>query len=202
LESLEVQLGPDGRALGYTRNFSRQRQMGAITEAAARRMAVEAVKSRLSQHLGQEGALSDADLKLEERAETGAVIRKYSWKWPLTTIPELTVNSEVSFRSGVLTGNTVKAEIDPAFARSKLNSRSILKIVFAVAYGLLVAAVLIFGLYRFVQRVKQKEISYSRIALVTIVFAAVLSLFALLTDVAFYNNGALVDIPIPDWLLT
>src|SRR5262249_16792847 len=119
-----------------------------------------------------------------------------------TTIPELTVNSEVSFRSGVLTGDTVKAEIDPAFARSNLNSRSILKIVFAVAYGLLVAAVLIFGLYRFVQRVNQKEISYSRIVLVTIVFAVVLSLFALLTDVAFYNNGALVDIPIPDWLLT
>jgi serine phosphatase RsbU (regulator of sigma subunit)/MFS family permease len=202
LESLEVRLGPDGRALGYTRNFSRQREVGAIAEPAARRMAVEAVKSRLSQHLGQEGALSDADLKLEENAETGAVVRNYAWKWPLTTIPELTVNSEVSFRGGVLTSDTVTAEIDPAFARSNLNSRSILKIIFGVAYGLLVAAVLIFGLYRFVQRVKQKEISYSRIALVTIVFAAVLSLFLLLTDVVFYTNGALHDLPIPDWLLT
>src|SRR5215468_5230876 len=50
LESLEVQLGPDGRALGYTRNFSRQREVGAIAEPEARRMAVEAVKARLAQY--------------------------------------------------------------------------------------------------------------------------------------------------------
>jgi serine phosphatase RsbU (regulator of sigma subunit)/MFS family permease len=202
LESLEVQLGPDGRALGYTRNFSKQRKVGAIAEPEARRMAMEALKSRLSQHLAQDFALSDPDWTLEEKAETGAVIRKYAWKWPLKTIPELTVSSELSFRGDVLTGDTVNAKIDSAFAKSNLNSRSTLKTAFGVAYGLLIAVVLIFGLYRFVQRVKQKEVSYSRIALVTIVFAAVLSLFLLLTDVVFYANGGAHDIPIPDWLLT
>src|SRR5262249_10642911 len=202
LESLEVQLAPDGRALGYTRDFSRQREVDAIAEPAARLMAMEALKSRLSHHLIQGGALSDVDLSLKEKAETGAVVREYTWKWPLTTIPELTVNSVLSFRGGVLTGDTVNAKIDPAFVNSNLNSGSILKTVFGVAYGLLIAAVLIFGLYRFVQRVKQREVSYSRIALVTIVFASVLSLFLLLTDVAFYENGAVHDLPIPDWLLT
>ena len=202
LESLEVQLGPDGRALGYTRNFSKQRKVGDIAETEARRIAMETFKSRLSQHLVQDGALSDLDWKLEEKAETGAVIRKYAWKWPLKTIPELTVRSELSFRGDVLTGDTVNAKIDPAFAKSNLNSGSTLKTAFAVAYGLLIAVVMIFGLYRFVQRVKQKEVSYSRIALVTIVFAAVLSLFLLLTDVVFYGNGGAHDIPIPDWLLT
>jgi serine phosphatase RsbU (regulator of sigma subunit)/MFS family permease len=202
LESLEVELGPDGRALGYTRNFSKQRKVGDIAEPDARRMAMEALKSRLSQHLAQDGPLSDADWKLEEKAETGAVIRKYARKWPLKTIPELTVSSELSFRGDVLTGDTVNAKIDSAFAKSNLNSGSTLKTVFGVAYGLLIAVVMIFGLYRFVQRVKQKEVSYSRIALVTIVFAAVLSLFLLLTDVVFYANGGVHDIPIPDWLLT
>jgi serine phosphatase RsbU (regulator of sigma subunit) len=202
LESLEVQLGPDGRALGYTRDFSRQREVGAIAEPAARRMALEAVKARLSQHLAQEGAAPDVDLNLEEKAETGAVIRKYTWKWPLTSVPELTVKSEVSFRGGVLVGDTVRAEVDSTFARSNLNSRSILKIVFGVAYGLLIAAVLIFGLYRFVQRVKQKEISYSRIALVTIIFASVLALYILLTDIAIYDISAQLDVLKPDWLLT
>jgi serine phosphatase RsbU (regulator of sigma subunit) len=202
LESLEVNLAPDGRPLGYTRNFSRQREVGAIAEPAARRMAMEALKSRLSQYLIQDGALSDADLKLEERAETGAVVRKYTWEWPFKTIPELTVKSELSFRGGVLTGDTVNARVDSAFAKSNLNSGSKLKTAFSIAYGLLVAVVLIFGLYRFVQRVKQKEVSYSRIALVAIVFAAVLSLFLLLTDIVFYGNGAVHDLPIPDWLLT
>src|SRR5262249_47562676 len=96
----------------------------------------------------------------------------------------------------------VKAEVDSKFARSNLNSKSILKIVFGVAYGVLIAVVLIFSVYRFVQRVNQKEISYSRIALVTVVFAAVLALFILLTDVAVYDVAGQPDIPVPDWLLT
>jgi serine phosphatase RsbU (regulator of sigma subunit) len=198
LESLEVQLGPDGRALGYTRNFSSQREVVPIAEPVARRTAVEAVKSRLAGH----GVSSEVDLQLDEKVQTGAVIRKYTWKWPLTTIPELTVKSELSFRGGVLTGDTVNAEIDSAFAKGNLHSKSTLKLVSGIAWGLLVTAVLIFGLYRFVQRVKQKEISYSRIALVTIVFAAILSLFLLSTDMVFYGNAAVHDLPIPDWLLT
>src|SRR5262245_15226199 len=202
LESLEVELGPDGHPLGYTRYFSSQRAVGATPEPAARQLAVEAVKSRLAQHLVRDGVPSGVDLNLEEDAQTGAVVRKYKWKWPLTTIPELTVESEVSFRGGVLAGDTVSAKIDSTFARSNLNSRSILKIVFGVAYGLLIAVVLIFGVYRFVQRVKQKEISYSRIALVMVVFSSVLALFILLTDVAFYDIAAELDIPAPGWLLT
>jgi hypothetical protein len=198
LESLEVKLGPDGRALGYARNFSKQREVGAIAEPEARRIAVETIKSRLAGH----GLSSSVDPKLEENVQNGVIVRNYTWKWPLTTIPELAVSSEVSFRGGVLTGDTVKAGVDSAFAKSNLHNGSILKIVFGVIYGLLVAAVLIFGLYRFVQRLKQQEISYSRIALVTIIFAAVLSLYILLTDVAFYVNGGLHDIPVNDWLIT
>jgi serine phosphatase RsbU (regulator of sigma subunit) len=196
-ESLEVQLGPDGRALGYSRTLSRQRDMGEIAEPEARRMAVEALKARLASH----GISSDINLTLEEDVQTAAVTRKYTWKWPLTTIPELTVRSEISFRGGALTGDTVRVDIDPAFAKSNLNSGSKLRIVFGVAYGLLFAAVLIFGLYRFVQRVKQREISYSRIAMVTIVFASMLSLFLLLTDIVFYDIAAGHDSGIPDWLL-
>ncbi|MGH9767502.1 MAG: PP2C family protein-serine/threonine phosphatase [Blastocatellia bacterium] len=197
-ETLEVELGPDGRPLGYTRNISKQRELGSIAEPAARQVAVEAVKSRLARH----GVSFDVDLKLEESSDAGVVIRKYNWKWPLTTIPELTVDSELSFRGGVLVSDKVEADIDSTFARSNLNSRSILKIIFAIADGLLIAVVLIFSIYRFVQRVKQKEISYSRIALVTVVFAAVMSLFILLTDVAVYEPTSQPDIPIPDWLFT
>ncbi|MGE0129851.1 MAG: PP2C family protein-serine/threonine phosphatase [Blastocatellales bacterium] len=198
LDRLEVTLSPDARALGYKRNISRQRDVGSIAEPAARQMAVDAVKLKLAQH----GISSDVDLKLEESSDAGVVNRKYTWKWPLTTIPELTLNSELSFRGGVMASDTLDADIDSKFARSALNSRSTLKIVFAIAYAILVAAVLIFSLYRFVQRVKQKEISYSRIALVTVIFAAVMSLFVLLTDVAVYDVGGQADNPVPDWMLT
>lgn len=195
-EILEVELSPDGRPLGYTRNISARREVGAMTEPAARQLAVETVKSRLSQH----GVTSDVELKLEEDAQTGVIIRKYTGKWPLTTIPELTVKSEVSLRGGVLVSDRVEADIDSPFARSNLNSGSTLKKVFAVAYVLLITVVLIFGVYRFVQRVRQKEISYSRIAAVTVIFAAVLSLFILLTDVATYQATNQPDGPFPDWV--
>jgi serine phosphatase RsbU (regulator of sigma subunit) len=198
LETLEVELGPDGRPLGYTRYFSMQREVGAIDEPAARRLAVEAIKSRLARH----GVTADIVPILEEKAETGSVIRTYTWKWPLTTIPELTVSSEISLRGGVLTGDIVKADVDAAFAKSRLNSKSTLKTIFTVAYVILIVAGVILGLYRFVQRVKQQEISYSRIALVGTIFAAGLALFALLTDVAIYDLAAQRDIPIPDRLLT
>src|SRR5262245_31886603 len=71
LESLEVKFSRDGRVLGYERNLSPRREVGAIAEPAARQIAVEAVKSRLSQHLSQNDISSDIDLKLEERAVTG-----------------------------------------------------------------------------------------------------------------------------------
>src|SRR5262245_59262259 len=198
LETLEVELGPDGRPLTFTRYFSRQREVGAIDEPAARRLAVEAVKSRIA----REGVTADVAPILEEKAETGAVIRKYEWKWPLTTIPELTVTSEISIRGGVLAGDIVTASVDSGFAKSNLNSGSTLKTSFGVAYGVLILVVLIIGVYRFVQRVKQKEISYSRIAMVAAVFASVLSLFVLLTDIAFYDAAAQLDTQFPDWLLT
>ncbi len=208
LESVEVKLDPDGRPLGYSRSFSGRREVGAIPEPDARRLAMEAVKSRVEQSMSQylaqpakPGSSSDLDLKLEESAQTSGVIRKYTWKWPLATIPELTVKSEVSFRGGVLSSDTVSADLDAAFARN-LNSKSLLRTVFSIAYGLLIAVVLIFGVYRFVQRVNQKEISYSRIALVTIVFTSVLSLFILLTDVAIYDVGGIHNVPLPDWLFT
>src|SRR5215475_681808 len=70
LEGLEVELAPDGRALGYTRFFSSQRAVGATPEPAARQLAVEAVKSRLAQHLAWDGVSSDVDLNLAETAET------------------------------------------------------------------------------------------------------------------------------------
>jgi serine phosphatase RsbU (regulator of sigma subunit) len=100
-----------------------------------------------------------------------------------------------------LISDRVETAVDPKFAQSSLHSRSILKNVFSVVYLILVIVVLAFSLYRFVQRVKQKEIAYSRIALVTIIFAAVLSLFILLTDVAVYDAADATDIPVPDWMI-
>src|SRR5262249_24082928 len=85
-ESLEVELGADGRPLGYTRTFSRQLEVGSVTEPVARKMAVDAIKSRLAKH----GISSEVDPKLEESADAGSVTRKYTWKWPLATLPELT----------------------------------------------------------------------------------------------------------------
>jgi serine phosphatase RsbU (regulator of sigma subunit) len=197
-ENIEVELSPDGRPLGYKRNFSRQRELGSIDEAAARKSAEESVKSRLAQH----GFNANVDLKLSESSDGGVLNRDYTWKWPLQTIPELTLSNKFSFRGGLLIGDKVEAEVDSNFARSNLHSKSTLRIVSGIAYALLIGIVLIFAIYRFVQRVKQKEISYSRIALVTGIFAAAMATFILLTDVAIYQTSESPDLPVPDWVIT
>ncbi len=197
-ENIEVEVGPDGRPLGYTRNISRQRELGSIDEATARQTAGEIIESKLAQH----GISAGVDLKLNESSDRGAVNREYIWQWPLHSIPELTVRHKLLFRGGVLVSDRVETEIDDNFVRGSLHGKSVPRVVFGIAYSLLVLIVVIFALYRFVQRVKQKEVSASRIALVTGIFAAAMALFILLTDVAIYQTVESPDFPAPDWMIT
>ncbi|MEP7274443.1 MAG: SpoIIE family protein phosphatase, partial [Acidobacteriota bacterium] len=58
-----------------------------------------------------------------------------------------------------------------------------------ILYDLAIAIVFIFGLYRFVQRARQRELSFQRIALLTGVIAILFMSIILLTDIATFNNA-------------
>ncbi|HKX28413.1 MAG TPA: SpoIIE family protein phosphatase [Blastocatellia bacterium] len=193
-EIIEIWLGPDGRFLGSERKLSKSIEYLDPGEEAAKKVAREAILARLR----TAGLSGPVELGPGEIAGEGKQVRKYVWNWPLTTLPGLKFQSVVYVRGGVLTGDLIKAEVDEGFARSRLHTHSASHIISTVIYGLVIVIVVIFGIYRFVQRAGQKEISYSRILLLTLILAAFISSFILLSDMVMYGVAGTPDFPLPD----
>jgi serine phosphatase RsbU (regulator of sigma subunit) len=182
-ENIEVLLGPDGRTLGYERKISKSAEYVDPGEETARRIAEEAVRARLR----TVGMSNPVDMNPGEPTGEGSQVRKYVWRWPLPSIPELEFQSVIYVRGQTLVGDIVTAEVEDGFAAKNLNKRPASRVLSGILYGLIVLIVVIFGIYRFVQRVRQKEVSYSRICLLTLIFASLLSSFILLSDVVLYD---------------
>ncbi|MBL8171083.1 MAG: SpoIIE family protein phosphatase [Acidobacteria bacterium] len=201
-ENLEVVLSHDGRPLGFQRFPARTLEIPEISEAEARQLAQEAIKSRLAAAGLAVPANLGAELKLEETPGSSGSSRRYTWKWPFPALPELTVESVVSVRGNILLSDRVLAKLDPTFASQRFNRNSTTKIVSILVYALLLTVVLIFGLYRFAQRARQKEVSYSRVFILATIFAIVMSAFIVLGDTALYQtNREVPGFVVPDWLI-
>ncbi len=196
-ENIEVSLAADGRVLGFLRKISRSVEFIDPGEETARRVAEETVKARLAAM----GVSQPIELKAGESSGEGGQIRRFVWSWPLPSLPELKLESILSVRGGDLVGDQVAAKVDEAFAREDLHSKSTLRVVSIILYALVILIVVIFGVYRFVQRTRQKEVSYSRVFLLTLVFTAVASSFILVTDVAIYDITGIPDFPAPDLVI-
>src|SRR5262245_2612141 len=191
-ENLEVLLDKAGVPLGYTRNLSTLRESKDLGEPTARKLAEEALQRRI----GTLGISAIPELTLRESSEGGIVTRRYTWKWPLPALEGLTLRSILTIRGSDLTSDIVESEFDRDYPKQKLNANPSMKFVSAILYTLVAAIVLIFGIYRFVQRVKQKEISFSRIAILTGIITFVMSLFIVTADLAIYETSKIPDRPV------
>jgi serine phosphatase RsbU (regulator of sigma subunit) len=196
-ENIEVLLGMDGRILGYERRMSRSISFVDPGETVARKVAEAAVRARLE----SAGISQPIDLKQGEVVGDGGQVRRYVWRWPLSSMPELKLESIVSVRADALVTDQVVAKVDESFARQYLHSKSRLRIISIILYGLITFVVVVFGIYRFIQRTRQKEVSYSRAFLLSLVFAAIASTFILVTDVAIYEITGIPDFPAPDLVI-
>jgi serine phosphatase RsbU (regulator of sigma subunit) len=196
-ENIEVLLGPDGRTLGYERKISKSAEYIDPGEETARRIAEEAVRARLR----TVGVSKPVDLNPGEVTGEGRQVRKYVWRWPLPSISELEFQSVIYVRGQTLVGDIVTAEVDDSFAKKYLNTRPASRVISGILYGLIVLIVVIFGIYRFVQRVRQKEVSYSRVCLLTLIFASLTSSFILLSDVVLYDVAGNLGQQAPDWVI-
>jgi serine phosphatase RsbU (regulator of sigma subunit) len=196
-ENIEVLLGPDGRTLGYERKISQSAEYIDPGEDTARRIAEEAVRARLR----TVGISKSVDLNPGEVMGDGRQVRKYTWRWPLPSIPELEFQSVIYVRGQTLVGDIVTAEIEDSFAKTYLNKRSAPRVISGILYGLTVLIVVIFGIYRFGQRVRQKEVSYSRVCLLTLIFASLMSSFILLSDVVLYDVAGSLGQQSPDVII-
>jgi len=196
-ETVEVELGTDGTPRGLTRNLPANRAAPDPGEAATRRMAEAALRARPE-------AIEippNAAPTLSETTDSGAVTRKYTWPLALASRPELKVRYTTSVRGDTLLEDRVGASLDSGFAKKNLGGKRVIKIVSQIFYWLAITLVVIFGIYRFVQRARQKEVSYSRIFLLAFLFALVLDSFVILTDLVIFDIAATPNAAVPEWII-
>jgi serine phosphatase RsbU (regulator of sigma subunit) len=192
-ESIEVMLDKTGAPIGYTRYISKLRDSMDSGELAARTLAETAFQSRLSRF----GLSAKSPMTMRESASDGIVTRVYTSSWPLPSLEGLTLESKLTVQGGELIGDVVTTSFAQGYTRKYLYAREPLKIVSVVLYALVVATILIYGIYRFVQRVSQKEISFTRIAVLTLLYAAIMSALVLTSDIAIYDVSKNPDFPAP-----
>jgi hypothetical protein len=194
-ESVEVLLDVKGEPLGYEQTASRVVPTADLGELEAQRVALRALRVRMR----GTGIVVPAKLPLGEIVRGEIATRRYVWRWQLPEAPELLLQSELKVRGTRLVADLVTATIDPDYARTTLRGDSPLKIVSIVLYTLAVFLVLLFGIFRFVQRVQEKEVSYSRSVIFGLLIAGILSATLLTTDVPTYDTLANPDFPVPEW---
>ena len=199
-ESLEIFINVEGRPLGYSSTVSRTIQIAASGEEEARRSALETIRRRLE----GTGITAPSDIsalrevELDRRDHSS---RNYRWRWPLSGMPEMVLESEIRVRGGRVVGDLVIARIDEAYAKKELLSVTPAEQISRVIYYLLLLIVIAFGIFRFTQRVRQKEVSYFRSIILAVVVGAISSSPLWFSDVGTYDSIATPDFPVPKWLI-
>lgn len=154
-ENLRVYLGTDGRPYGYIRTLPSDREVADTGEPAARRLAEATFRSR--PEAADPARIGPPILKEERTA--GRILRRYSWQYTIESLPEFELQFVVAVLGNMVVTDTIEAKIDPQFM-AKTAGNATLQVFIRFAYGLLIAGVMIFGTYRFLQRARQKEVFF------------------------------------------
>ena len=206
-EVFEVEMTVDAGVIAHSLKSPTSGESEDPGEAATRKIAEDALQKRLA----AAGLSFSGELKLDAppvSAPPGpgamrpkGVNRKYTWKWPLDSVPELTLESVLVVNGSNLVSDRFQAKLDDDFIRAHHNPRKWLKVLSILAFCLVVAVSVIFGVYRFVQRTRQKEVSYQRVAVLVLVFSAAMSSFILASDIVVAQVAGNPGFPVPDWVM-
>jgi len=203
-QTVRVKLAPDGRILSWVWRRTKaeraperppERPKDAGEEEAARRKAEEVAQSE--PELRAFTPLPSPTVK--EDILQGAITRRYSWLLPLPASPMLKLQLRVAITGDQVVEKTFDAQLDPVFARNNFSSGNLVSIVIKIFYGLAVAVVLAFGLYRFAQRAQQKEVSYQRMLVLALAVAALFMAVILQSDVATFEFASDPNNPRSVW---
>lgn len=196
-ETAEVFFSPDGHPVGFNRKFWQDTVSEELSAPAAQTLAEAALRAR-----PEVGSLSLAAApRMEEVRVRGQLSRQFIWQWQLVGLPELKAHTAITVSGNQVTAEVVEAKLDEQFINQRLNPGRGIKIVSQLAWGLVLVLAIIFGIYRFTKRARQKEVSYQRIFLITGFVAVVFNLFVWLSDAALYDAAALSREALPVWII-
>lgn len=192
----EVYLGPHGQPLGFRRTIWQTDKQPDVPPAEALALAEAYLRNRPEAAFAR---LSGAP-KVREIADKGDLTRRYTWAWQVPELAELKPQTTISVYGKQVIGAFIETSLDQAYARNTLQTDRTLRLSSIVVFSLALTLAVIFGLYRFVKRARQKELSYARIFFITCFLATVLNLVVILSDVALYNT-AMLPVTAPSWVI-
>ncbi len=182
-QNIEVYIATEGHVLGYQQKYKESDGVVETDEAAARQLAVQARQTRAEANL----ISAETPPRVTEDRVNGAIVRRYLWKWKHAQAPELEFETAISVRGQQVVGETLTASFDEQFRARLFGDSQIPVIISAGIYFLLALGVIIFGIFRFTERLRQREVSYLRILLIAGGVTAAFGGFVLLTDVTVYQ---------------
>ncbi len=197
-QHIEVRLAPDGHVLGFSRSLATP--ANAVDPGESR--SLEVARATLPfWFLPEEQSRMTGPETREQRTGT-SITRNYTWKLPVASLPELEVSYHVSVREEQVLGEFIEEKLPQGLFREnemfgkfgfRLNQQRVsgLNAISIILYWLVFAVVLIMGLYRFIQRARQRELSYKRITILTISLAILFLVVILITDIATYDQALL-----------
>lgn len=210
-ENFEVELSADGRPIGHSFRSPKTGDTEDPGEPEAKKIAEQALQKQLAavgvpysgelQLEGQPGPRPAGQAPPPGAMRPKGVSRRYTWKWPLNSTPELKLESSFVVNGGKLMSQRINAKVDDEFVKTHHASRKWLKVISILAFCLVVAVSVIFGIYRFVQRTRQKEVSYQRVIILVLAFGAAMSSFVLASDLVVAQMAVNPGFPIPDWVI-
>lgn len=214
-EDFEVEMTTDDRIIGFDYRLDQSAEENDPGEPEARKIASEALQQRLaaaqlSVPIELQQVNSDDDNQNPPQRGPGRPrilpppkdVRQYTWRWPMTKPGELKIESLLTVRAGKLSRDTIKAEVDAAFVKQRLNPHEWLRIASSILYSLVMGIFIIYGIYRFIQRARQKEVSYRRLLSLVLLIGAVITSFQALTDTILYTQAKTTMNPIwVDWFI-
>jgi serine phosphatase RsbU (regulator of sigma subunit)/MFS family permease len=186
-QNIEVNLSADGRVLGYHHKFKESDGVVDTDEAAARQLAVQTLRARAEAEII---AAAAAQPTVTEERINGALIRRYKWKWKHTLAPELEAETTVAVRGTQVVGESLTVNYEEQFRTQLFGDSQLPLILLAGVYVLLAVVCIIFGIFRFAERLRQREVSFLRILLIAVAVAAAFGGFVVLSDVAVYQAAS------------
>ncbi len=183
-QNLEVKFKPDGTVLGYKSRFVTAPNSIETNEAEAHRLAEKVLRAR------PEAAYieaTDQPSSAEDRSSE-ATIRNFAWKWKLPATPELEYTTTISVRENQIIGEDIKYRITDETIGKTFGGGPLPMIFLVLSVIILLLIVTVFGIFRFAERVRQKEVSYVRIFIIAFGVAVPFIGFTLQSDVANYQQ--------------
>jgi len=187
-----VTLSPDGRVLGYARSSEQKSEIDP-GEASSLQLA----KATIPEWLSENEIRLLGEPAVEEQRSQNALTRKYSWKFTVPSHPDLALAYTASVNGDQVMSTTVSSQLSEDFLNKtteiggfaiRMGGRRVggpSSLLFALA----VILALVLGFYRFVQRARQRELSYKRISILAVTMATLFLLVILLTDIATYEQA-------------